>query len=104
MGGLMTEFASWLWAALGNVLSSIWNFFTDLPIVVLDAVLSAVAGLIEGVSVPAFLSGGLSPLFAQLPSGAQWFLVQFGISNCLGVLAAGLGVRLIRKAVTLFQW
>ncbi len=100
----MSEFASWLWGVVSSFFTSIYNFFVDLPLLILDGALGGIASLIEAISVPSFLASGLAPLFAGLPSGVQWFLVQFGIPNCLAVLAAGLTVRLVRKAATLFQW
>ena len=96
------------WNELKQWFQEIWNsvveFFTDLPIEALDGFLSALAGLIESISIPDFLSNGLQPVFSAMGPEITFFVVQFRIAEGLALLGLAVLFRMTRKLLTLFQW
>jgi hypothetical protein len=102
---------SWIkqaWADLTQWFIAIFNavvdFFTDLPVLLLESFLDAILYLIQSIPVPDFLSNGMSAFMAGIPSDIFYFLSMSGFDNALAVLGAGVSFRLLRKLFTLGQW
>lgn len=97
-----------IYNAITEWFKTLWTdtveFFTDLPLIVLDGVLSAFASLIASIPTPAFLANGLDTLLDPLPSSILYFLAQSGFSEAIALVGAGVAFRLSRKVFTLFQW
>jgi hypothetical protein len=86
------------------ILQAIFDYFSDLFILVLDGFLGAVSSLIASVPVPDFLSNGLGSYLNGIDSGVLYFLSQSGITPAFAILGAGVTFRLLRKLFTLGQW
>tara|TARA_R100000750_G_scaffold45903_1_gene30944 strand:- start:1151 stop:1444 length:294 start_codon:yes stop_codon:yes gene_type:complete len=89
------------WKGLFNDLT---EFLTDLPVQVVKSVLSAIAGLIESITPPEFLNHSLGDSLGPAMGNVGYFLAQVGMPEAMGILAAGLAFRLLRKVLTLGQW
>lgn len=89
-------------------LRGLWDafvaFLTDLPVVILDGALSAIAALIEAIPVPAFLQSGLGAYLSGIDPAVLYFLSRSGLTEGFALLGAGLTFRLLRKLFTLGQW
>ncbi|OIQ70860.1 hypothetical protein GALL_475250 [mine drainage metagenome] len=107
----MSGLFAWLESAVSWFVGIVWQAlhwvlqgFMDVAIWVFGGILSAFAILINGISLPSFLQGGLGGLFTGLDPGVLFFIGAFGIPQGLALIGAGFSFRLIRKLVTLFQW
>ena len=80
------------------------EFLLDLPLLILEKFLGAIASSLEGIIPPDFLADGIQPVFDAMPGDLGYFAAQLGIPAALLVFSAGVGFRLLRKFVTLFQW
>lgn len=100
----MSAFAEWLWGIISGFWSDFVEFVTDIPLIILDSVLSAIASILESIPVPDFISSGLSGLSASVDPGILYFIDQSGIAAALSLLGAGVTFRLLRKLFTLGQW
>ena len=89
-----------------GMLKDIFEFFTDLPVLILKGFLDGAIYLLSAIPVPAFLEGGglLQGVFGALSSDVQYLVSFFGIPAALGIFGAGVLFRLTRKAFTLGQW
>lgn len=102
--GWLEDAVSWLWSVVAAVFIAIWDLLYELGIAILSGVLSGVAGLVGLIPVPQFLTSGLQGVFAGLDGSVLWGVGLLGIPEGLAMLGAAVGVRLVRKFVTLFQW
>jgi hypothetical protein len=78
----------------------------QVPVRVVDWILSPIGDLIAAIPAPSFMQGGggLSALLSGLPPFAQYIIGRCNIGPALAVIGAAVSFRLLRKAVTLFQW
>lgn len=91
---------------LGGIVKDVFEFFTDLPVVMLEGFLDGVIYVLSAIPVPGFLQGGsiLQTAFGGLNGDVQYLVSFFGIPGALTALGAGVSFRLLRKAITLGQW
>lgn len=95
----------WLVDLVKAIFGALWDMLTDLVIELADLVLQAVAALIEAIPAPGFLEAhSLGGLLGGMGSDMAYFVGALNIPEGLAMLGAAFGVRMIRKAVTLFQW
>ncbi len=87
------------------VFFDIVDFFSELSVGIYDALLTALAVIIESIPFPDFLAtNGLQVAIDALPQDVLYFLSQTGFNQAMGVLSLGLGFRMLRKLLTFFQW
>lgn len=99
--GWWASFIGWL----GQYWSDFVEFLQDLPKLVLDGVLGAIATVIEAIPVPSIAAtNGLASVMGSLDPSIQYFLLQSGMVDGLAILGLGFTFRMTRKLVTLFQW
>lgn len=112
---MVATIASWFSALLSwfsrlfewllGILKDVFEFLTDLPVVILSGILDGVIYVLNGIPVPDFMTQySLQTMFSALPSSVLWFVQFFGIPQGLAILGAGVAFRLTRKALTLGQW
>lgn len=94
------DFIEWIKAIFNAVI----DFFVELPIKILDGILSAISGLINSIPVPDFLNNGLNSLLSSVDPAVLYFLDQSAFPECMAILGSGLAFRLSRKLFTLGQW
>ena len=80
------------------------NFMTDLPVTIVESILSVLASIFESIPIPSFASDGLSGIFNSLSPGVIYFLTQSGFVQAFSILGVGFGFRMLRKLFTLGQW
>lgn len=101
----MFDWINDLWGWISAVFGALKDFLLDLPLIILKSILEAVAGLIEAIPAPDFLTTfSIGSLLSNLPSGILYFLNESGLNDGMLILAAGFTFRMARKALTLFQW
>lgn len=105
---MIAWFTGW-WNEVMNWISGLWSdlveFLTDLPMIVLQGVLDAIATVIESIPVPEFLqTGGLFAVVGALPDSIQYLLMMSYFAQALSIVGLGFTFRMTRKLVTLFQW
>lgn len=87
-----------LWADVLNLIHDVW-------IGVADSILSAFAGTIESIPVPAFVQQyTLGAIISHLPGSVLYYVGLLHLNECFAIIAAGFAFRMGRKVVTLFQW
>ncbi len=94
----------WLADLFSKFFNAIIDLFKDIFVWLFDSILSAIAGALELLPVPAFMSAGLSGLFSALPPSLLYLLDQTGFIDGLAVIGAGVLFNLTRKLLTLGQW
>lgn len=105
----------WLFAWLQNAIAWLWSFvigmaqyvlaaLADLAVSIFSAFLAGLGALIAAIPAPDFLSHGLGSLFSALSPGVLYFLGVFQVPAGLAMIGSAVAFRLVRKAVTLFQW
>lgn len=104
VGPYVTALLDWLVQLVKDVFLSLVELLQQFAVWVLDGVLGAIASLIEAVPVPDFLSGGLQAYVSAIDPGVLWLVTQSGLPDAVALLGAGFVFRMVRKAVTLFQW
>lgn len=106
MDGWFSSITAWLLDLVKSIFNSLLTFVHDSVLWAFDGVLLALAGLIAAIPAPSFLSGGVSvgSMLGGMPGFTLFVLNHLNIGACVGVLAAGISFRLIRKFTTLFQW
>lgn len=94
----------WIKQLVINILETLWDLLTDFILFILDALLSAIVAIIALIPMPDFMTDGLQTSVNSFPQLLLYIMSNTGITSALGILAAGFGFRMIRKAATLFQW
>lgn len=102
--GWLEDFVAWIWDVLVAAFGALWDLLYELAVSVVGDVLDAVVALVGAIPVPDFLTDGLGGIFAGLDGAVLWGVTALGIPEGLAMLGAAVGVRLVRKFVTLFQW
>lgn len=98
------DFVDSIIAWMKGLFTDLVEFITDLPLIILDGLLSALAAVIEVIPMPDFMTGGLQTVVDSLPSSVLWLMANAGLGAALGIIAAGVAFRMLRKVATLFQW
>lgn len=97
---LWNGFIEWLI----EVVILILTFFKDLFLTIFELLLDGIVYMFEAIAPPEFLANGLGSLFAALPDGLSYLLMQSGLAEGLSIFGAGVTFRLLRKLFTLGQW
>lgn len=96
------------WEAFVAWIKALWTdfveFLTELPLLVLDAILSALAAAITAIPVPDFVDDGLGAMLNDVDPSIIYFLAKSGLPEGFAILGAGVAFHLLRNVVTLFQW
>lgn len=101
----LTDLTTWLAEVLQAVLDAVASLFVFIIVLVIDAFSSAIAFALDAISLPAwFASNSLSALVQYLPSQSHYYIGALHLDNAIGVIVSAVLVRLVRKAVTLFQF
>lgn len=112
MGGALMDWLSdkldnillWILELVKNIFETLWDWVTDLLLTLLDLFLSAIVFLFSAIPAPDFITSGLSSTVGNFPALLLYIMQHSGVTAALGIMSTGLLFRLIRKAVTLFQW
>lgn len=106
MQNWLNDITTWLLGLVVEVFKALVDFCHDVFIWCLDAVLTAIAGLVSSIPSPGFLSSGLNvgSLISGLPPFALYVVGQIRIGEAMAILAAGVSFYLARKLFTLGQW
>jgi len=115
MQAIIQTLASWFGALLAwfarifewllGILKDVFEFITDIPLVILGGFLDGAIYLLGLIPVPSFLAGGLlQTAIGGLSSDVQYLVSFFGIPEAFAIIGAGVIFRLTRKALTLGQW
>lgn len=88
---------------------SLWDDFVEymdeLPVKVLKGILDAIAGVLEGITPPDFLTQyQLGDVLAPVMPYIGYFLAQSGISVGMGLIVSALIFRVTRKILTFGWW
>lgn len=100
----MSDFANWLLGLVKDVFAAVWDFVADAFINMLELLLQGLLAVVSAIPVPSFMQSGLSNSLGQISGDVWFFASHFRLSECLAILGAAVGFRLLRKFVTLFQW
>jgi hypothetical protein len=95
---------AWLRDLVVSFVTTLYDLFKDAVVWVIDQVGGGLVSLLGSVSLPSFVSGGLSSVFGAMPASILWIAGELQIGACLAVVGAAYAVRLVRVFVTLFQW
>lgn len=84
-----------------GIFNEIVEFFTELPIKVLDGILGAIASIIESIPVPDFMNVSIGD---YIPDDIGWFLSVSSFPACLAIIGAGITFYFFRRILTLGIW
>ncbi|PLC06016.1 hypothetical protein CY658_02905 [Variovorax sp. RO1] len=101
---MLKQFTDWLWSLIVAAFGAVWGLLQDAFIAFFTLVVNGFASLVAAIPVPAFISGGLGSLWAQMDPGMVYLLSEAGVPAAFAVLGGGYAFRLARKFLTLFQW
>ena len=88
-----------------DVWKAVVDFFGDLLLFFLQMVLDVVLWVLEAIPVPEFMQQfTLQSAFSGLDPTLLYVVDQLNIPEALAIVGAAFGFRLLRKALTLFQW
>lgn len=90
-------FAKWILGLLKAVITAVWDFLVDGVAFVLDQLLSFVVSLLQAIDVSAF-SGSLAA-WGGLPSDVTNIIGLVGLGDCMKVIAAAIGIRLVLQLI-----
>jgi len=89
-----------------NYVEALWDdfveFFTDLPLVILDSLLSAIAFAVDLIPLPDFLTD--FSLSSVIHEDLVWFLAQSGFGPALGIVGGAYVFYFIRRLTTIGIW
>jgi hypothetical protein len=103
--GWLSRITGWFAYAFNAFFTAIAQFFKDLVIYALAAVLSVVVLAISSIPVPDWIANNsMGSLLGQAGPVAGFFMVKLQIPAALLLIGAGYAFRLLRKFLTLFQW
>jgi hypothetical protein len=83
---------------------SLVDLLLELPLLVLDGFLQAIASVVSSIPTPDFLATGLDSLVGGLPESVLYLASQTSLAAAFAIIAGGVAFRLLRKLVTLGQW
>lgn len=105
MDGWLTKITKWFLDTIKDLWTDLYDFLNDFWIDIAEAVLTAIASLIESIQPPDFLlSYSISSILSSLPSDLLYFIGQLDLPSAFAVIASGVAFRISRKFLTLFQW
>lgn len=103
--GWLDDITEWLADLARKFWKAIEEFFGDLLVTAIEAVLEVVTLAIDAIPVPDFISSNtICALLGNAGPEVAWAMSTFKIGEGLTLIGAGYAFRLLRKFVTLFQW
>ncbi|MBN8281951.1 hypothetical protein [Zoogloea sp.] len=100
----LTELTEWFASLFQSAIEIIVNALLWILAFVVDVLGTVIAAGLNMISIPGdWAAYGLSGLVAVVP-GAGYFLNRLGVYTCISILGTATLIRLLRKAITLFQW
>jgi hypothetical protein len=94
-----------VWEWVVSFFDALKDMLKDMFVSLIADILDVIATAIEAIPIPDFMqSGSLGSYLSALPPGVLYFLDQSGLAEGMLLLASGFGFRMLRKALTLFQW
>ncbi|SMC29981.1 hypothetical protein SAMN02745857_04325 [Andreprevotia lacus DSM 23236] len=100
----IVEFGQFITDTIMSIAQAFKDLLYDAMLSIFSALMDMIIALVNSIQVPEFILKGISSLIAQLPQSLQFFLSVCGFAEAFSILGIGVGVHLIRKFVTLFQW
>lgn len=100
----LADAINWVWEALKAAFAALFDLLFELIVVLFDYFVFALEVAIMVLPVPGFLENGLAGLFGALDPSVVYFIGPLQIPAGLALLGSAVLFRLVRKAVTLFQW
>ena len=92
-------------AYIKGIFDDFIQFFEDLPVNILDGILSAIAFVIESIPVPDILeANSLQQLISTIHPDVAYFLAITGFPECVAVIGSGYLFRTLRRLLTLGIW
>ena len=89
-------------------LKALWRdfseFMLDLPVLVLQKILTAIAAGVNSIPVPDFAVQGLGDFVSDFPSTVLWAMEITLVPQALTLVGSAVIFRLLRKLFTLGQW
>lgn len=87
-----------------GIINALKDMLFDLFVQIFKLILNLILFVVNMLSLPVKLGGGLNALFTGMDSSIMWLLGACGLGAGLGLIGAGFVFRLTRKVLTLFQW
>ncbi|HHA2593156.1 MAG: hypothetical protein ACN6OP_11095 [Pseudomonadales bacterium] len=103
--GWLQDLTTWFRKQIERFWDAIVQFFNDLIILAIKAVLELVVMAFERLPVPDFMQQySIGGLLGNAGSTVGWFVQTFRIGECLAVIALGIAFKITRKILTLGKW
>lgn len=103
--GWLSKLTWWFSYALNTFFRALVGLLKDLVTYVLSAILSLVVMAVNAIGVPSWLKDySLGNTLGQTGAVTLFFMSQLQVPIALGLIGGGYTFRLVRKALTLFQW
>lgn len=103
--GWLTDLTNWLVEQIQRIWDAVTEFFGDLIVASIEAVLDLFATIVEAIPVPDFIGNySIGGLLSNVGSDLMWIMGAFRIGEGIALLGAGYAFRLMRKLLTLGQW
>ncbi|WP_137009786.1 DUF2523 domain-containing protein [Aquitalea aquatilis] len=100
----MTNFFQNCWNFLVACITALKDMLFDVFVMIFKLILNLILFVVNMLSLPVKLGGGLNSLFTGMDSSIMWLLGACGLGAGLSLIGAGYVFRLTRKVLTLFQW
>lgn len=101
---MIASFTKWLADLFRDVFKALWDFVTDVLVMIVDTIMTAIVFVVGLIPIPESLSGGMAQLWSNLDPALLYLAHQIGIPAALAILGTGWTFRLARKLATLGQW
>jgi hypothetical protein len=89
-----------------DYIKGLWDefveFLLDIPLIVFDGLMSALAAALEAVPVPDFVT--TADISAYIHPDVGFFLAQSGVSTGLAFIGSAMVFRFFRRVLTLGIW
>ncbi|MBB5190717.1 hypothetical protein HNQ50_001439 [Silvimonas terrae] len=95
---------AWFLGLVKAAFGAVWDMVTDLFVALIEMFFNALLTLLNLITVPDFMSGGIDALTSSMPGWMLFFMSATGFGPALALIGAGVGFRLLRKLATLGQW
>lgn len=103
--GWLQDLTDWIRRQVERFWNAIVEFFNDLIILAIKAILELVVMAFERLPVPDFMQQySIGSLLGNAGSTVGWFVQTFRIGECLAVIALGIAFKITRKILTLGKW
>lgn len=103
--GAINDFADWLFGLVKDAFDAIWDLLGDAAVWVVDEFLIGLAALISAIPTPDFLTAySLNGILSGVHPMVGYFALGLHIPEGFAILGSAVAFRLVRKALTLFQW